>query len=91
MLKPVLLFLQRLLTQRTLALSDGDVSALAQQVVGRFQQWPRTAVGGMMTALLHRRMSRRLKLHECMTSIIAASAENLLLALVPTCANRTGA
>ncbi|CAK9033525.1 unnamed protein product [Durusdinium trenchii] len=44
-LKPVLLFLQRLLTQRTLALSDGDVSALAQQVVGRFQQWPRSMSG----------------------------------------------
>lgn len=41
-LKPVLVFLQRLLTSRTVGLSEADVGALAQQVVGRFHQWPRT-------------------------------------------------
>lgn len=41
-LKPVLVFLQRLLTSRTVSLSEADVGALAQQVVGRFHQWPRT-------------------------------------------------
>lgn len=46
-LKPALLFLQRLLTSRSAQLSSTDVAALAQQVVGRFHQWPRSMSGGI--------------------------------------------
>lgn len=44
-LKPALVFLQRLLTSRAAQLSSTDVAALAQQVLGRFHQWPRSMSG----------------------------------------------
>ncbi|CAJ1356828.1 unnamed protein product, partial [Effrenium voratum] len=40
-LKPALLFLQRLLTTRAVQLGEADVGQLAQAVVASFSQWPR--------------------------------------------------
>jgi len=41
-LKPVLVFLQRLLTSRALSLGEGDVSSLAQAIFASFHAWPRS-------------------------------------------------
>ncbi|CAE7763902.1 unnamed protein product [Symbiodinium pilosum] len=41
-LKPVLVFLQRLLTSRALSLGEGDVSSLAQAIFAHFHAWPRS-------------------------------------------------
>eukprot|EP00435_Cladocopium_sp_Y103_P025447 s2988_g6.t1 len=50
-LKPALLFLQRLLTSRTAQLSSTDVAALAQQLVGRFHQYQVRLASKVGTAL----------------------------------------
>ena len=78
-LKPVLVFLQRLLTSRTVGLSEADVGALAQQVVGRFHQWPR-GMSGQICNVFSAMAERHEKVY---LSTVAASGNAPCMASLP--------
>ncbi|CAE7749778.1 unnamed protein product [Symbiodinium sp. CCMP2456] len=79
-LKPVLVFLQRLLTSRALSLGEGDVSSLAQAIFASFHTWPRS-----MNTQTFKVFSALAERHEqvYMSTIAAAAGAPFLVHLSP--------